>query len=142
MDNIGFSILLVVVGLFLGVLIILLMNKLRILNSGKEAESSSFYPQYQESIVNSWRRTSAPACKTGSPASGRGRISPVRRQSAERPTAYCCQRYDLPVFSHWLSSEIPSNLPGCPYQSHKQYLHRLCRTSGERSGRSDCMQLS
>ena len=38
MDNIGFSILLVVVGLFLGVLIILLMNKLRILNSGKEAD--------------------------------------------------------------------------------------------------------
>ena len=32
--------------------------------------------------------------------------------------------------------------PGCPYQSHKQYLHRLCRASGERSGRSDCMQLS
>ena len=29
-----------------------------------------------------------------------GRISPVRRQSAERPAAYCCQRYDLPVFSH------------------------------------------
>ena len=23
-----------------------------------------------------------------------------RRQSAERPAAYCCQRYDLPVFSH------------------------------------------
>ena len=38
MDNIGFSILLVVVGLFLGVLIILLMNKLRILNSRKEAD--------------------------------------------------------------------------------------------------------
>ena len=26
--------------------------------------------------------------------------SPVRRQSAERPATYCCQRYDLPVFSH------------------------------------------
>ena len=38
MENIGYSILLIIVGLFLGALLILLMNKLRILNSGKEAD--------------------------------------------------------------------------------------------------------
>ena len=38
MENIGYSILLIIVGLFLGALLILLMNKLRILNSSKEAD--------------------------------------------------------------------------------------------------------
>lgn len=38
MENIGYSILLMIVGLFLGAILILLMNKLRILNSSKEAD--------------------------------------------------------------------------------------------------------
>ena len=53
MDNIGFSILLVVVGLFLGVLIILLMNKLRILNSGKEADKR-FYDSDITGGIEKW----------------------------------------------------------------------------------------
>ena len=59
----------------------------------------------------------------------------------KRPAAYCCQLIrSAGIFSLILQKFI--KLPGCPYQSHKQYLHRLCRASGERSGRSDCMQLS